>query len=559
MSDVKIAIGFSGGGFRAAGFNLGVLTYLNEVPLNGRPLLQNVVALSTVSGGTITGARYAIGIKNAESLAEIYYSLDTFLSKDDLIKLCLERLSEPQGWDNKRVKSLINAFADIYDKHLFNYEKFGKLLSNDRPIHLRHMSFNATEFAHALQFRFQVSEKIVNPEPGEPDKGIIGNSYFRVDEKFASKIRMADILAASSCFPAAFEPINFPTDFVFSDKKNAADMLQKQSGLPVGLMDGGIVDNQGVESLLLANERMKRNRNAKTNCLSPDNLIDLIILSDVASPYMQEYVASVQKKKWWKLSTPADIIVINSVLLVCFLVMLRHSYIQGQLFFTGLFSAFTTLSVAMFIIGRIIKDLPSTFQVPKEFVQPMSKLLRLKLYVYENLIVNRKNSVLKLTMDVFLKHVRRLNYKRIYEDVYWKNRRIMNAIYELRIGEKKLLDKIKSGEIQKKLQPSVAIQQVAKDAAGMGTTLWFTKEELDNKMLDKLIACGQFTMCWNLLEYIGKIKIDTTNTTQAHQDLITCESELLKHWEFFNNDPFWLIKEKYSKQADVVNSTARTP
>ena len=51
----RIGLCLSGGGFRAAAFHLGTLAYLDRVKL-----LDKVCALSTVSGGTFTGAKYAI-------------------------------------------------------------------------------------------------------------------------------------------------------------------------------------------------------------------------------------------------------------------------------------------------------------------------------------------------------------------------------------------------------------------------------------------------------------------------------------------------------------------
>lgn len=556
MDQLKIAIGFSGGGFRAAGFNLGVLSYLDCISLNEQPFLQSVVALSTISGGTITGTRYAVGVKRGETFDQIYNAIYSFLSKEDLVTLSLDRLLSNKGWNDKRVKSLINAFADIYDEHLFNKEKFGLLLKDLPAMHLKHVSFNATEFANALQFRFQVSEKILNPQPNEPTQGIIGNNYYRVSPETASEIRMADILAASSCFPGGFEPINFPSDFIL---KNTNVSVLNDNGvparLPVGLMDGGIVDNQGVEPLLLANERMKRNRNFENNKTSTENAVDLIIVSDVASPYMEEYETSKQNKKWWKNVSPAELIVVNSVFLLYFIIHLCYSYTHHQLLLTAVFSALTTASIIFFLVGRLIASLPRKAHVPKAFVKPVGKLLSLKLYVQENLVANRANSLLKLTMDVFLKHVRRLNYRRLYEDSGWKNRRIMNAVYELRKGEKKLEEKIRKGEIKPELIPSEAVQKVAEKAASMGTTLWFTKEELDGKMLDSLIACGQFTMCWNLLEYIGKIKKDASNTTPAHINLVGIEAQLMQHWKAFNANPFWLIeKQNYT----IVKKNTKT-
>jgi hypothetical protein len=60
-------------------------------------------------------------------------------------------------------------------------------------------------------------------------------------------------------------------------------------------------------------------------------------------------------------------------------------------------------------------------------------------------------------------------------------------------------------------------------------------------MLDAIIACGQFNLCWNLLEYIDKIKRDPTNTNENHQLFVGCEDQILSDWEKFQVNPFWMV------------------
>lgn len=535
--ELKIGLAFSGGGYRAASFSLGVLSYLNEITVGDKTLLQSICAISTVSGGTITGTRYAVGIKRGESFREIYAAIHQFMSKTDLIKLSLDNLSSSKNWKGERIRSLINAVADVYDEHLFNKARFGLLMTDDNPIHLKHLSFNATEFSTAKQFRFQWSEKIKKPEPGEPPRGIIGNYYFNMPVPVAEHIRMADILASSSCFPGGFEPINFPTDFNIPASPEL-DVFIKSSKCPVGLMDGGIVDNQGIEPLLLADQRMRRNEEVNKGCA-----LDLVIISDVTSPYMDKYNASVQKKQnWWRAMTPAFILAINTLLLLAAGVGLFVYTSKSNIGMTILCTVVATLTLVVYIVGGFLKSLPGKFHVPGAFLKPLGLLLKLKLLVYENLIMNRVNSLMKLSGDVFLKHIRNLNYDKIYENKEWANRSIMNAIYELREGER-YEKKIKEGELSPELRPSQLIKDVAKMATGMGTTLWFTEEELQKKnMLNTLIACGQVTMCWNLLEYIQNLKKDNANTNQKHQDLIKCEGLIMEHWKKFQDKPLWMIE-----------------
>ncbi|MBL7856348.1 MAG: patatin-like phospholipase family protein [Cyclobacteriaceae bacterium] len=546
--DLKIGLAFSGGGYRAACFCLGTLSYLNETTLFGKPLREHVVALSTVSGGTITGAAYAVGIKQGKSFDTIYETLYSFMNDTDLVSLGLDRLLSNEGWKRNRIKSLINAFADVYNKELFKGSTFGTLMTDSNPIHLKHISFNATEFSNALQFRFQWSDKITKPAAEESPRGIIGNKFFRIPEEAASEIRMGDILAASSCFPGGFEPINFPSDFQYEGSSKLSELCENPH-YRVGLMDGGIVDNQGIEPILLADQRMKRNLEHPDQ---QEHALDLIIVSDVASPYMEDYKQSTQHPAtgWRKLS-PAIILSINSVLLLTCAALLYLFITNGNTIMIIVSTAIATLSILLFLLGRLLNELPIKFNVPEFFLKPFGKLLRLKLQVYETMISNRKNSLLKMTNEVFLKHVRRLNYNRIYNDESWKNRRMMNAIYELRKDEKGYRDKIQEKKIPEYLMPSAKVQEVATVASSMSTTLWFTRDELEKmNMLNTIITCGQFTTCWNLLEYLEGIKRNNSNTNPNHASILQLEEKLKSHWMSFQEDPFWLV-EVINKRSGV--------
>jgi NTE family protein len=56
MKTQEVAICLSGGGFRAAAFHLGTLSYLSHLRMaDGRTFLSMVNTMSTISGGTITG------------------------------------------------------------------------------------------------------------------------------------------------------------------------------------------------------------------------------------------------------------------------------------------------------------------------------------------------------------------------------------------------------------------------------------------------------------------------------------------------------------------------
>ena len=143
----------------------------------------------------------------------------------------------------------------------------------------KELIFNTTEFTRGNAFRFRASQ---NP------KVVIGsNRKYSISKESAAKIRLADIIAASSCFPSAFEPIIFPDDFVgFNEKLDEP--------FPCALMDGGVYDNQGIASILLADKLKKKedsdeetqtrateeNFDLRQEKIETEEFIDFFIISD---------------------------------------------------------------------------------------------------------------------------------------------------------------------------------------------------------------------------------------------------------------------------------------
>lgn len=262
----SIGICLSGGGYRAAAFHLGALAYLDHVGLASSKLK----AISTVSGGTFTGVRYALSRVAGASFAEFFRDFYRDLIRFDLVELALARLgTKPNPGPNPETRAqpdLIVAVAHVYAETFFrsgdgSTHLFGEIL--DADIDIEELAFNATEFRHGIAFRFQKSAK-----------GRIGNGRISITKEDAAKIRLADIVAASSCFPGGFEPLAFPDDFVWPGGAIPEEIersVAKRGEGPIALMDGGIYDNQGIESLLLADER-------------GDTDLDMFIISDVDQP-----------------------------------------------------------------------------------------------------------------------------------------------------------------------------------------------------------------------------------------------------------------------------------
>jgi len=520
VNNCRIALAFSGGGYRAAAFSLGVLTLLERVNL-----LENVYVLSTVSGGTFTGAAYLAGLAKGKQLKDVFKELYGFMTSKDLFDLATKNMPAKT--------SLITAAAEVYDKEIFKQMQFGQLVDALPKLHVKHFSFNATEFATGNQFRFQWSEEIYGAPP-EFKRGIIGNAYFNIKEDEARAIRMGDIIAASSCFPGGFEPIMMPSDF---------GVTITGDNYPVGLMDGGISDNQGIAPVLLAEDRLKLNYKNINKAEPPANILDLVIVSDVTSPYMSPYRAADYKKAGgWKKWTPKGIYLVNIFVLIASVtgVWIGINKAMPVAIIAG--AAVGALSLVVFLLTTVLTRLPKILGVPAAFVPTFGRLSKWPLWLYIGLLQNKVNSMVKMAMDVFLKGGRRAQYNDLYKDKTWQNRLIMNAIYELRENEPALEKKKQSGQLNKSLWPTAEMQKIAAQAASMGTTLWFTKDELQQDMLDDIIACGQFTICWNLLEYLDKIKANLANTTANHQVLIDCRGELEKLWQQFKANPRFMAK-----------------
>lgn len=145
-----------------------------------------------------------------------------------------------------------------------------------------------------------------------------------------------------------------------------------------------------------------------------------------------------------------------------------------------------------------------------------------------------------------MKPIRQMRYKALYESRAWKNRRITNTIYELTKEYGSWKKKLDNGKIPAWLAPSEAMQEISGKATEMGTTLWFTPKERDKGIPEALLACGQFTICMNLLEYIEKLKHDSQNTTEAHKELMGYENKLKEDWDKFKANPFWIV-ESFTK------------
>lgn len=545
-NELNIGMTFSGGGYRAATFDLGSLSFLNSIRLeDGRTLLGCVTALSSVSGGTIPAVKYMLALAHGQSIDEMVSELFGFLCNEDLVVTALQGMSSEKA---NRNASLIKIMAGIYDEYLFDHATMGDIIDNIQHIPVKDYTALATDFNHALPFRFRVTEG--KSTTGERlYYGLFGNSKNIIGLKVARHITAGEALACSSCFPSGFEPMMYPVDFKVSQNPDIAKTITKR----FGIMDGGVADNQGIESIVLAEQRRRDYREDRSRT---DKALDLVIVSDVTSPYMNGFEPSEQmlSKGAGKLTIGRLRnygLIAEGVIVALFIL----SIVLGSGFWTGVMSVILSIVTAANVAGACLKN--KMFDaISKTFIGKNATFLsHTKFATLEAMLMNRAKSVVMLSSEVFLKRMRQLNYQVLYENPAWENRRITSTVYELR-PEEKWEDRLPNSEGKRKdknemelpqyLAPSEAIQQNSTLAASMGTTLWFTSKDKAAGKPQALLAAGQYTMCFNLLDYLERIDKKPTNLTDGHRLIIACKPQLLAAWQKFQQDPQWMVPEAKS-------------
>jgi predicted acylesterase/phospholipase RssA len=258
----QMALSLSGGGVRAVGFHLGTMSMLRRLGL-----IRNIQIISSVSGGSMPGIGYSLAQHLGHPFQDFFDDFYEFLPNLNILEQLLKRLTQGKAPSPSGRRDMITALANVYNDFYFEHF-FGKYVKNKKLTfdvlmnqpgkgHLEEMIFNATEFKTGTAFRFQVSKY----------RCLIGNGNIALCRKHASQIRIADIMAASSCIPVGMEPLFFPDDFHWpddgkqrptNDEIRAALAKNTNTREPsFALMDGGVYDNQGITSTLLALNRRK--------------------------------------------------------------------------------------------------------------------------------------------------------------------------------------------------------------------------------------------------------------------------------------------------------------
>ena len=544
----KIGLCFSGGGYRATFFALGVLSYLDNVDYKGKSMLKSVKAISSVSGGTLTGVGYSKAVQSPDydfkAFFKTFYA--TFTPENDiLLETAIAKLEDDSIWKANPYKkrSLINAFALTYaEMPIFegSFEKF----EEDKIKQLEQVCFNATDFSFGLTYRFQ-------------NRGYFGNNpLYKGNQKevnaLRNKVKLGDVIASSSCFPVGFEPLVFPDDYFKnhddSDYKNLKELDQFING--VGIMDGGIADNQGIGSMMLINDRIKGG-------------LDLIIVNDVGSykmlPWQQDTTkvgkSSTVKRvvnKMLKYITIKPLYWITLVIGIL-IILLNNMLVFGPNAYTGLYifgSVVMGIGILLTVFGlvasvikaSVLSQLKTIFKknVPEPLLDDILTFQKLDISLIQRMLTDRLTSAMTMINDVFLNQMRRLNYDLFYSKDELKNKRITATVYKLN-GQKTPYSKGTGYNEAIKPAPSQNLESVCLTASETPTTLWWDKTDITKNRMETLIACGQFTVCYELMDYILKLKADENNQVEDFTEIDILYKALEADWISFNQKPLWLL------------------
>jgi NTE family protein len=258
--DLLVILAISGGGTRAAALGYGVLEELRrtEVMVNGvkRRLIDEVDAISAVSGGTFPAAYYALrGEKTFEEFEA------KVLSRNFESELAKRIVLSPVNWFRLPSGTFgkSDLFAELYDETVFDHATFADLKRANGPL----VIINGTDITSGARFSFTQDQF----------DAICGD---------LSQVPLGRAVATSTALPPLLTPISFENRGGTCGRKApaweaAAEAVAAGSETPgralfraralqsyadpsrpyVHIFDGGLSENLGLAEVIRALEILK--------------------------------------------------------------------------------------------------------------------------------------------------------------------------------------------------------------------------------------------------------------------------------------------------------------
>lgn len=251
-AEKKLGLSLSGGGYRAAAFHLGTLRKLHEMGI-----LERVDVMSTISGGSITGAYYCLNNKDFGAFEE--YMIEALGSKNVIKQVFLSFtfirtllfvllflapavyvLFTSYAWLSIILIGLMlylfvrfqfaifpvsKVIERAYDNFFYQQATLSQL--SNKPL----LAIGSTNLQTARPFTFSRLK-------------MEDSSYAYMESPVRFKhddFPVARAVMASSCVPFAFTPVHIDKEFYV----NAEDIIRVNPQL----VDGGVYDNQGIHKI----------------------------------------------------------------------------------------------------------------------------------------------------------------------------------------------------------------------------------------------------------------------------------------------------------------------
>lgn len=518
----EIGLCLSGGGYRAALYHLGVLSYLNEVQIgDGTVLLDHIRTITSVSGGALPCLSYALCEAREDNRKKCFNDLYHSIVECNIAENILEIINDKSNNSNL---SIVQALSRVLDDNFFYGAKFGEILDSMDWSYLHHVYVGATDVDLTCTFLFQSTPFLDIPNR-ENQYGTIGNYRHNINREDAKKIRLADIMAASSCFPLFFEPIAFPEEFTW----NEGDSPEHYT-LSYHLADGGVIDNQGITSASRAVKHMKEK--------GMD--MELMILSDAAGGNKEFDKADISGG----FITPR---ILQFVLVVCICLFGYRSYMDYQhenMFISGIFIVCTLIMIIVLILLRI-----AVRWITNKMIKTMKISINDNHFLWQTtfkdmwyFVKNRCYSTYKIVDTVMMGHIKKKSFRNLFDEPQFDHKVVINSlpIFSLSDTVRRILRRSAAQAIN--LKPTLDLINNSRKAGAMGTTFWFSNDEINTHVPEAILACGQYTICWNLLIYIEQLKrLQSENPdiefNEAQKMILTIEPILLGDWKRFKVKP----------------------
>ena len=246
--DILFLMAFSGGGTRASAFSYGVLEALRDTSYQvaGKPrrLLDEVDIISSVSGGSVTAAAYALYGDHVFQVFE-----PAFLKRNVELAL-LEQVANPFRWPElgSSTYGRSDLAAKYYDKILFKNASFSDLAKNNTP----YLVINSTDIDTGTRLSFT-------------------QNFFDVLSSDLGSYPVSRAVASSAAVPGILSPItlnNYAGQYPVTPPAWVTQTYGQHSGLAgqqarslqafmnrsnypyLHLVDGGVSDNLGLRVYL---------------------------------------------------------------------------------------------------------------------------------------------------------------------------------------------------------------------------------------------------------------------------------------------------------------------